>query len=72
MFGKKKVNPIPYDAEKEWPAVKISICTGERVAGFQDKVSRKFRDAMLIRSDKELDEFCLACGVSAEELKKIV
>ena len=72
MFGKKKVNPIPYDAEKEWPAVKTSICTGERVAGFQDKVSRKFRDAMLIRSDKELAAFCREYGVTEDELKKIV
>ena len=72
MFKKKKQERIPYNAETEQPAVKTSICTGERVAGFIEKDSRHFRDVMLIRSDKELEEFCAACGVKPEELKSIV
>lgn len=72
MFGKRKSEPIRYDAEKEYPVVKTSICTGERVVGFQDRVTRQFRDHSLIRSDAELLDFCRRCGVKPEELKHIV
>lgn len=72
MFGRKKTEGIRYDAAVEQPAVKTSICTGERVAGFLNKTTRSFRDHTLIRNDAELMEFCRACGVSSEELKHIV
>ncbi len=46
-----------YDPETEYPAIRASICTGERVAGFRDKKSGKFTEVMLIRSQKDIDEF---------------
>ena len=72
MFKKKKKDIIPYNAETEEPAVKTSICTGEKVAGFVEKGTRHFRDVTLIRSDRELEEFCTACGIDPKELKSIV
>ena len=72
MFGRKKTEGIRYDTAVEQPAVKTSICTGERVAGFLNRTTRTFRDYELIRSDAELAEFCRACGISPDELKKIV
>ena len=73
MFNKKKKREtITYNAELEQPAVKTSICTGEQVAGFMEKETRHFRDVMLIRSDRELADFCEACGVKPAELKSIV
>ena len=72
MFGRKKTEQIRYDAELEQPAVKTSICTGERVAGFIEKKTRHFREVQLIRSDRELTEFCAACGVKPEDIKSIV
>ena len=71
-FGKKKILKIEYDKAKEEPALKTSICTGEKVAGFIDISTRKFRDVMLISNDAQLYDFCEACGVSEEELKHIV
>ena len=74
MFGikKKKTVDIKYDPDKEQPVIKTSICTGEKVAGFMDKTSKRFRDVMLIRSSDELEGFCEACGIKQEELKNIV
>ena len=57
MFGKKKESLPPYDKEHEIPAVKSSICTGEKTAGFIDSRTGKYRDVMLIRSDADLAEF---------------
>ncbi len=72
MFGKKTTSTVSYDRGKYQPAVKTSICTGERVAGLIDLTTRKFQDITLIRSDKELEAFCRQYGVTVDELKKIV
>ena len=57
LFGKKKSGTKTYDSNREYPVVRSSICTGEKVAGFKDKETGKFRDIMLIRNDRELEEF---------------
>lgn len=72
MFGrKKKAEQRSYDKEQKTPAVKASICTGERTAGFVDKKTGKFEDDMLIRSENDLDEFCRLYGILKEDLQKI-
>ena len=63
MFGKKKNKQLSYDKENETPAVKSSICTGEKTAGFIDNKTGKYRDVMLIRSDADIAEFKRQCGV---------
>ena len=50
MWKKKAVPTASYDREKFQPALKTSICTGERVAGLIDLETRKFRDIRLIRA----------------------
>ena len=73
IFGKKKQKKrISYDPESQQPALKTSICTGEMVAGFIDVSTGKFHDYELIRNDADLIGFCEGCGVSEEELKRIV
>ncbi|MCR5214724.1 MAG: aspartate dehydrogenase [Eubacterium sp.] len=74
MFGIKKKTKveIKYDPEVEQPALKTSICTGEKVAGFININSKKFRDVVLVRNSKDLDDFCQAIGVREEDLKSIV
>lgn len=52
------------------PVVHISICTGEKVAGFKDIHTGKFTDIMLIRGDGDLQEFLSMYGISEEELGK--
>lgn len=72
MFGKKKQEiSFAYDKENKRPAIKTSICTGEKVAGFLDKASGKFEDIMLIRDDRDIEMFCQNCGISREEIAKI-
>lgn len=62
--GRKKTEPAPaYDPETEKPVIRASICTGERVAGFKDRKTGKFRDVMLIRDQRDLDAFLKSCGL---------
>lgn len=69
MFGRKKETKLSYDKENETPAVKSSICTGEKTAGFIDSRTGKYRDVMLIKSSADLEEFKRLCGV--DEIKTI-
>lgn len=57
MFFKKKANKELYDKENLTPILMSSICTGETVAGFKDKRTKKFQEVMLIRNEKDLKEF---------------
>ena len=54
-FGKNK-GP-GYDTEKQIPAIRKSICTGEAVAGFIDRATGRFSEVVLIRTPKDLDAF---------------
>lgn len=56
MFRKKK-KPVEFDRENQRAILKCSICTGEQVAGFKDKHTGKFQEVMLIRNNRELEEF---------------
>ena len=40
-----------------------SICTGETVAGFKDKRTKKFNEVMLIRNDNDLKAFMKKYGL---------
>lgn len=72
IFGKnKKTSSVPsydYDSAKEKPIIRASICTGEQVAGFKDLVTGEFHEIMLIRGEKDLEDFKKAYGV--EEVEK--
>lgn len=73
LFRKKplsKKGRFDYDRENVQPVLHISICTGEKVAGFKDIHTGKFTDVMLIRGDKDLEEFLSMYGISEEELGK--
>ena len=57
LFKKKSPGPsIPFDPEKQEPAVRKSICTGEMTVGFVDKASGRFHELYLARSQAELEE----------------
>ena len=57
-------DPVLYDA-----AIRSSICTGEKTAGFVDKKTGHFTDVMLIRTQKDLEKFKETYGVT--EVKTI-
>ena len=64
MFRKKK-KTLDYDRENMMPVIMCSICNGEQVAGFKDKQTGRFDEVMLIRGDKDLDEFMKTYGITS-------
>lgn len=71
MFGKRKQTPdIPFDRAGRVPVIRSSICTGEQTAGFKDPVSGRFQEYMLIRNDRDLQEFLRRYQVAESELKR--
>lgn len=48
MFGKKK-RTGSYDRDNQVPVIRASICTGEKVAGFKDVHTGKFKEEMVVR-----------------------
>ncbi len=69
MFRKKPKAP-EFDAAGMTPLIRASICTGERVAGFQD-ASGKFHELSLLRSDADLREFLETYGLEAAQVRTI-
>ncbi len=65
LFGdKKKSTPgYSFDADLEKPVIRASICTGERTAGFKNRKTGAFREVLLIRSQKDLDDFMRLYGL---------
>ena len=57
LFKPKETKHLTYDKENQKPVIRCSICTGEQVAGFKDVHRGKFTDIMLIRDEKDLEEF---------------
>ncbi len=55
---------VPYDPEKQYPVIRASICTGEKVAGFKDKAGGHFMEIMLIRTPEDLAEFKRMYGIT--------
>ena len=65
----KKIKKIEYDKENQKPVIRSSICTGETVAGFRDLSTGKFTEIMLIRDNKDMDEFLTKYDISVAEIK---
>ena len=71
MFGRRKKSAVPlYNKEGKIPVIRSSICTGEQVAGFKDPVSGKFQELMLIRNDRDLQEFLEQYQVSESDIQR--
>ena len=58
-----KTKEPKYDPARETPAIRQSICTGEKTAGFCDIATGRFSEIMLIRTQKDLDDFRKEYGV---------
>lgn len=64
---KKKTPPKEtYDKTALTPVIRSSICTGEKVAGFQEISGGKFREVMLIRNEADLEAFRKRYGIDGE------
>lgn len=66
---KKKSDRKEFDREKMIPAVRSSICTGEKVVGFRNKQTGKFEEVMMIRTEQELQEFADMYGIDRTKIQ---
>lgn len=66
----KKMKTVEYDRENLKPVIRSSMCTGEKVAGFQNVNTGKFEEVMLIRDNKDMDEFLTKYDISVAEIRK--
>ena len=69
MLFKKQQKIRTYDREKQKPVIRSSICTGEKVAGFQELHTGKFTEVMLLRTPDDLAEFRRLYGIGEEEIQ---
>lgn len=58
-------NAVPYDPQTQYPVIRASICTGERVAGFRSRVDGRFTEVMLLRSPDDERAFMEVYGVES-------
>ena len=67
FFGRKKKqeSAIQFDPETQYAVIRSSICTGEKVAGFKNKVDGHFTELMLIRSPADEKLFKETYGVDS-------
>ncbi len=65
----KKVQKT-FDRDRKQPVMHISICTGETAVGFKDKETGKFEEVMLIKEERDLQEFMKMYHIHPEEIKK--
>lgn len=56
--------------EQYTPVMRVSICTGEKTAGFRDKKTGQIKEVMLIKTEKDIAEFREKYGVT-EKIEKV-
>lgn len=66
MFFRKKIQRKYYDPKIRKPAIRVSICTGEKVAGFKNLQNERFEEVMLLSDEKDLKEFKDTYGIQGE------
>ena len=67
-FLRRKPKTLVWDRENLRPVIRASICTGEQTAGFRNIHTGAFTEVMLIRTDRDLEEFQNTYGISADEI----
>lgn len=61
---------MPYDTTGKYPVLRASICTGEKVAGFKDEKTGKFDELMLIKDERDLEEFASRYQIELSKIRK--
>ena len=70
MLFTKKIKKENYDKENMRPVIKVSICTGEQVAGFKDINTGKFSEVMLITNPEDKRIFMERYDIPENEIMK--
>lgn len=68
MFFKKRQESRTYNHENLKPVICSSICTGEKVAGFQNIHTGKITEVMLIRTPGDLEEFRKLYNIGEDQI----
>ncbi|WP_019002847.1 hypothetical protein [Succinimonas amylolytica] len=71
-FGGKKPAVTPYDKTREKPLIRVGCCTGEKMAGFRSLENGRFREIMLIQSDRDYQEFLRRYAVDPRDVDQDV
>lgn len=73
MFWSKrpKKQPRTFDRSVKRPVIRVSICTGEQTACFQDIRTGRLEDVMLLRGSEDRRAFLEEYGIREEELTTI-
>ena len=66
FFTRKKLRQETYDPGLKKPMIRVSICTGEKVAGFVYHADGHFEEVALLRSEQDLQEFKDRYGITGE------
>lgn len=69
MF-RRKAKKCSYDRENLRPVIRVSICTGEQVAGFKNIHTGKFTECLLIRNSGDLKEFLETYDISEADVTR--
>lgn len=64
LFKKPRREPVPKGCEGLEVRIESSTCTGEKVIGFYEPVSKKLLCSELVMSDEEIKAFCERYGVT--------
>ena len=68
---KKKIEKEEYDHSQYTPAIRSSICTGEKTGGLIRNATGEFSDRMLIRTEEDMECFLEQYDVKKEDIKYI-
>ena len=71
LFHRHAPQPPRFQPEEFEPVLRCSICTGEQTACMRERSTGKLRELELIRSERDLEDFCRAYGVRREDIRKI-
>ena len=71
LFRKEKHITPSYPPNTYEAVIRCSICTGEQVACMRRRETGKLHEVMLLRSDKDLQDFCSMYSLSPTDIKKV-
>ena len=73
LFRKQSREPERphFDPALYEPVIRMSICTGERVACLREKQTGKLHEWMLVRTEEDLDRFCRETETNKEDIKTV-
>ena len=73
LFHRRREEPPKpqFDLALFEPVIRASICTGEKVACMREKETGKIHELALIRSEEDLQHFCLDYGVEKSAIRTI-